>query len=487
MNKWSHLLAALALAIMTFTIHIFIRADSNVNKLDKVRLFTLARQKGDVGLALTYLNPQNPGMSDACAMRTNLSASDATACRTTRESARTNILKALQCDKYTSQVCSFAQRMVNVIITSNKTATNTWYQGKDLTAKLPNSETTFRQAVYNGIEQATFLLHNAFVAKQDKAYVVLRTTLYDLITITTLANIVVHISDAMPGWAWKWRLLMRVGWFVASFILSIIGVFSESGAVIIVIVLIFIPAFITLIYFELFLDDPDMRPWVHPYAFSIILACTSLLALTENNVLNTSIIVIELLKAQAASQLYMEVVWYWTGYMEKKRLKSNLTEVYKTQQVQYALFMGIVVVSLLPILQFMGPYDYNYEDRFLMLAPLLFTAIAVIGTIFLQGLILDDEYGIDVDQKSDKHVMYRNADDHYAQQIYQATKITGGKLGVSMLVIIFVVLLNSRLLSEYFTTLRAYTDIMPVNAIQYELGKAYLWGAGLATPNVLTF
>jgi hypothetical protein len=484
MNQWSHFLAALALAIMTFTIHIFFRNDSNVKQLDKVRLFSLVRQKGDVGLALTYLNPQNPGMSDACATRTNLSSADAS-CRTFRENARTNILKALQCDKFHSQVCSFTQTMVNAIVAGNRTASNFWFQSKDLTARLPNSDVTFRQAIYNGIEQATFLLHNAFVAKQDKAYVVLRTTLYDLITITTLANIVVHISDAMPGWSWKWRLVMRVGWFIISYILSIIGIFSESGAVIIVVVFIFIPALIALIYFELFLDDPDVRPWVHPYAFSIIMACTSLLALTENNILNTSIVVVELLKAQAASQLYMEVVWYWTGYMEKKRLKSNLTEVYKTQQVQYALFMGIVVVSLLPLLQFMGPYDYNYDDRFLMVAPLLFTAIAVIGTIFLQGLILDDEYGIDVDQKTDRYVMPMKSEDHHSHQIYLATRITGGKLGVSMLVIIFVVLLNSRLLSEYFSTLRAYTDIMPVNAIQYDLSKNFLWGAGLTSANVL--
>jgi hypothetical protein len=489
MNKWSHLIAALALAIMVFVIHILFRNDNNVNKLDTVRLYTMVREKGDVGLALTYLNTQNAGMNDACAKLTNLSLTDAAtiACRATRQTARDNILTAMKCDKFSSQVCSYLQRMVNGLISANRSTPGlTWVQGKDLTSKVPGYDLTYRQALYNAVQEAPNILHNGFWAKQDNAFIVLRTTLFNLIAITTLANIIVHISDAMPGWSWKWRLAMRVGYFAISFLVSIIGVYTNSGSAVITIVYIFVPALISLIYFEIFLDDPDVRPWVHPYTFSIIFACTTLLSLTENDVLNSSIIIVELLKAQAASQLYMEVVWYWTGYIEKKRLKSELVEVYKTQQVQYALFMGIILVALLPFLLFIAPYDYTNADMFLRIAPLIFTGIAVVGTIFLQGLILDEDYGIDRDLTGENHRIGPMRENKSIDQIYRATKVTGGKLGVSLLLLIFVAFVEFEFVADYFRTLRAYMDTMPEKSIQYDLSKTYLWGSGLLTPSVYT-
>ena len=487
-------MAALALAIMVFVIHIMVRNDNNVNKLDPVRFYTMVREKGDVGLASTFLNTPTAGLSDACARQTNLSLTDAASmtCRTARQTLRDNILNAMKCGQLSSQVCAYIQRVVGGIISANRTASNTWIQGKDLTAKIPGYDMTFRQAMLTAVQEAPNVLHNSFIAKQDTAFFVLRTTLYNLIAITALANIFVHISDTMAGWTWAWRLGMRVGYFSISFLLGIIGVYTNSGSAVIVCVYIFLPALISLIYFELFLDDPDVRPWVHPYTFSIIFSCTSLLALTENNVLNASIIVVELLKAQAAGQLYMEVVWYWTGYMEKKRLKSELSETYKTQQVQYALFMGIVLVALMPFLQFIAPYDYTNAEIFLRIAPLVFVAIAVVGTIFLQGLILDEEYGIDRDLTGEVHKIGPLRDgesrEHkmHQDQIYRATKITGGKLGVSLLVLIFVAFVEFEFVAEYFRTLRAYLDVMPERSIQFDLSKTYLWGSGLLTPSVYT-
>jgi hypothetical protein len=285
---------------------------------------------------------------------------------------------------------------------------------------------------------------------------------------------------------------MRVGYFVASFLLSIIFLFVNPGSATIVCLLIFVPAFVSLVYFEIFLDDPDERPWVHPYTFSIVFACLSLLALTENDVLNGTVVVIELLKCQAASQLYMEVVWYWTGYMEKKRMHSELTEVYKTKQIQFALFMGLVLVALFPFLQYVAPYDYTDADVFLRLAPLIFTAISVVGTIFLQGLIIDDEYGLDAKEAWNENSVgpLRRGENRRTKpmrdQIYRATKITGGKLGVSALVLIFVTLVQFEFVAEYFRTLRAYQDTMPEKSIQYDLSRTFLWGTGLLTPSVYT-
>lgn len=496
MNKWSHLLAALALASLAFIIHILIRTDNNVNKLDVVRFYTLQREKGDVNTALSYLTSTYSGLTDSCARMTNLSLPDANtiACLAARKGVRDNVLNAMKCNKFSSQVCSYLQKMLSVVVSANRSSPPgfVWNQGKDLTAKVPGYDLTFRQAVYNAVQEAPNILHNAFWAKQDTNFVVLRTILYNMITITVFANIVVHVSDMMPGWSWRWRLGMRVGYFAISFLLSIIFLFANTGSATIVIALIFAPAFVSLLYFEIFLDDPDERPWVHPYTFSIVFACISLLALTENDVLNGTVVVVELLKAQAASQLYMAVVWYWTGYIEKKRRHSELTEVYKTKQIQYALFMGIILVALFPFLLYIAPYDYADSDVFLRLAPVIFTAISVVGTIFLQGLILDDEYGIDAKEVWNENSVgpLRRGENHGTKVmhdlIYRATKITGGKLGVSSLVLIFVTLIEFEFVAEYFRTLRAYQDTMPEKSMQYDLGKTFLWGTGILTPSVYT-
>ena len=494
MNKWSHFIAALALAIMVFVIHILVRNDNNVNKLDVVRFYTMVRERGDTGLALTYLNPQNMGLTDACAKLTTLNATDGTTvtCRTARITLRDNILNALNCNKFSSQMCSFVQRVTGSIIQSNRTIGGFLnYQGRDLTSKVPGYDLTYRQAIYNAVQEASSLLHNGFTAKQDTGFIVLRTTLYNLIAITTLANILVHISDTMPGWSWTWRLGMRVGYFAVSFLIGIIGVYTNPGSTLITIVLIFIPALVSLIYFEIFLDDPDVRPWIHPYMFSIVFACTTVLSLSENDVLSASVITVEILKAQAVSQLYMQVVWYFTGLSEKKRLKSHLTEVYKTQQVQYALFMAIVLVAVLPFIQYIAPYDYNNSEMFLRLAPMIFTIIAVGGTIFLQSLILDEAYGIDADTigviRREGPLRPGETLMMHEDKIYAATRITGGKLGVSLLVLIFVTFVEFEFVAEYFRTLRAYIDTMPEKSIQYDVSKNFLWGAGILTPSVYTF
>lgn len=491
MNKWSHLLAAFALAVMAFVIHILIRADNNVNKLDVVRLYTMVREKPDVSLALSYLGPVLMNLPDLPCVQ---HLTPTTTCLAAKKLLRNNILTAMRCDKYTSQMCAYLGKVLNAVVSSTGTSKDLAVTTKITPAIPGQADVTYRQALYNAIQEAPNILHNGFTAKQDKGFIVLRTVLYNLITITALANIVVHISDTMPGWSWRWRLAMRVGYFLISFILSIIGLFSDTGTTLIVVVGMFIPAFISLIYFEIYLDDPDERPWVHPYTFAIIFVATQILALTENDVLNGTVMVVEILKAQAASQLYMQIVWFWTGYMEKLRLGSSLAEVYRTKQVQYALFMAIILVGLLPFLTYLAPYDYSNSDMFLRLAPLLFTGIAVIGTIYLQGLILDDHYGIDADTTGERERKligpYRSkehreaaGESYHRQDItYKATRISGGKLGVSMLVLIFVALVEFEFVAEYFRTLRAYFDTMPLNSPQYDvLTKTYLWGGGLTT------
>jgi hypothetical protein len=200
-------------------------------------------------------------------------------------------------------------------------------------------------------------------------------------------------------------------------------------------------------------------------------------------VLNAQIISLSIVQAQAVSLIYMQIVWYWVGYREKLRINqegerighpsTHAANIYQTKEVQFALFAALVAIAVIPISQATGPFDYNSTD-FLVLqgAPLLFIVIAVIGTIYLQSLNLDDDYGIDKiqppsDLTNDKERL-----------IWGATRITGGKLGVSLLLLVFVALYEFNIVGEYFRGLRAYQDKLPDRAWQFDVASKYTIGTG---------
>ena len=228
---------------------------------------------------------------------------------------------------------------------------------------------------------------------------------------------------------------------------------------------------------------------VHPYTFSIIYTSVSVLALTENNVLNATVVGLAIAQAQAVCMLYMQVVWYWAGRMEKRThgvpsieydhngdpiilTTTHAAQLYTTKEMQYALYLALVAIPLLAILQTLGPFDYNTADISLRGAPLLFLAISVFGTLYLQGLQLDDEYG------KEKGEMPPEGASPKAKLVWYATRITGGKLGVSLLLIAFGTLYELNLVGHYFRETRAYTDKLPERAWQYDTASKYTIGTG---------
>jgi hypothetical protein len=183
-------------------------------------------------------------------------------------------------------------------------------------------------------------------------------------------------------------------------------------------------------------------------------------------------------QAQAVSMLYMQIVWYWAGKNEKythhkhdQGQGADLTALYTTKEMQYALYLALIAVGLLSVFQTIGPFDYNCtgDDLSLRGAPGVFLMFAVWGTLYLQEMCLDDEYGNDVKP----HKIETKED-----LIAHATRITGGKLGVSLLLIAFGVLYELNILGEYFRGLRAYTDKIPDRAWQFDTLSKYTIGTG---------
>ena len=214
---------------------------------------------------------------------------------------------------------------------------------------------------------------------------------------------------------------------------------------------------------------------IHPYTFSIIYTSISILALTENDVLNSTVVGLTVAQAQAVSLLYMQIVWYWAGYKEKMSRSmqngTSITGLYRTKEMQYALYLALVSVALLSLFQTLGPFDYNTSDIWLRGAPCLFTVISIFGTLYLQSLNLDDEYGKEKPEMP-------NITDPKKKLVWYATRITQGKLGVSLLLLAFGAAYEFNLVGEYFRGLRAYQDKLPERAWQYDMASRFTIGTG---------
>jgi hypothetical protein len=218
---------------------------------------------------------------------------------------------------------------------------------------------------------------------------------------------------------------------------------------------------------------------IHPYTFSIIYTSISVLALTENDVLNSMVVGLAIGQAQAVSLLYMQIVWYWVGYNEKKTHDhsdymeaTHAAQLYLTNEMQYALFLALVVVALIPGLQALAPFDYNTADVGLRTAPLVFLAIAVFGTLFIQEMQLDERYGKDAPRPPEGESTGKPL------LIWNATRITGGKLAVALLLLAFGAAYEFNLVGEYFRNLRAYADKLPERAWQYDVTNKFTIGTG---------
>jgi hypothetical protein len=475
MHYIPHLIVTLALALTTMSLHIIIQGNASGKSLDTARLYTMVREPGDTQNALELLNDEK-WLTPACQAMTDLSVDTPAVddCRALRVSLRDLILEHLKCTLYSSQVCSYIRLVVSSLarnttqppelIDPDDPDLGYKVMGMNLAGKPTGWEEEYRQILYEAVEEAPKLFHSSYRAMQSNSFIVMRSMLYNLIGFAILGNFIVHVLDSytrIEKNLWS-RFLVLLGGFFSTFFVSSVYVFWNSGAWG-PLMLIALPAFFNLLYFEMFLDPTMVRPWIHPYMFTVVYSCLSLLALVENDVLNYSIVIVELLKAQAASQLYMSVTWYWVGLHEKMRLGSVMEKMYRTKEVQWALYMSLVVVTLFPGTLYYAPYNFSNEFQFMAASPVLFTFLSLASTLYLQDLRLDDQY----DDKSP------------SAEPVSASHITSSKLYVSMLVLGFGTLVVFNLMGEHWRTYRAYLDAVPDKAMQYDLSVPYLMGQGL--------
>lgn len=269
MKQWAHLIVSIALAVTTITLFAITQGSDLVKALDKARYYTLVRERGDVDAAANLLKGET-WLPESCQLETNLTAP----CQTLRTTLQTNILALMKCNLYSSQVCSYlrsglrylAMNTTDRVYAPNGTfTTRTVVVGKKMSGKSPTGE-TYGELLKRMVTQAPVLFHSASRAEQsDSSTNMLHSSLYTLIAIAILGNIMVHIADSYNPRGYT-RLLWRL---LGAFILCtvcIVFLVLNSGSYLILL-LIAIPSLVILVHFEYLLDPTIERPW-YVYAFN---------------------------------------------------------------------------------------------------------------------------------------------------------------------------------------------------------------------------
>jgi hypothetical protein len=184
-------------------------------------------------------------------------------CIMARLNLRNNILNSMKCFSYNSQMCAYLRNITAGLIT-NKTIGSTVYMvGRSLTGTVPGQgTTTYRELLRNAIENAPYLFHNSYRAQQADDFYVLRTILYNTVVFTVLANLLVHYFDEFSAKSWTYRLVTRLVIFtISTFAGMIMFLLGNMGSAQTVLVGVWLPALLILVYFEAFLDHTIVRPW----------------------------------------------------------------------------------------------------------------------------------------------------------------------------------------------------------------------------------
>ena len=261
MSTWTHATATLFLAAMALIIHLMIRNSGTVGSLDTTRLYTMVRERGDVDAARALVSNDATWLSSACRASVSRALPTTDACVEERRRLRNGILEAMQCFRYSSQVCSYLRNITAGIIQNRSSGGTTSAIGRDLSGTVPSlGGMTYRQLLYEAIDHAPYVFYNSYRAEQP-AFFVSRTVLYTLVVFAILGNLLVHWADQ---WDMRWgnRLLMRLTVFALTvFVPSLIFMIIAGGGAFLVVGLgIWLPAFIVLVYYEAFLDATITRP-----------------------------------------------------------------------------------------------------------------------------------------------------------------------------------------------------------------------------------
>jgi hypothetical protein len=461
--------------------------------VDTFRLYTL-QNKGRVFSSNDAANLLStvpwPAAGDPCLTTVNLSASPQ--CNATRQAIVTQIATAAGCVQYRSQACAYIWRALSGLAYYN--STSALYVGKNL---VPTPTFNPQQSLQDALNLAPLVFHNAYQATVDGGTVVYATLLYSYVLVALGINIVLHGIDAIyPSGEThlRFKQVARAAANVVPFLVSCITAWRNTGMYQPILV-ITLPAAFMLIWYEWFLPDAR-RPFMQPFAYALAFTSATLLALVENGVLNQRLIIVELLKAVGAAQLYMGVAWYYIGRSEKERdaaegyspdmlnpdhrpgadtVRRGFTakprlQTYETQEAGYAVVMSKLVIVLVPIFALLAPYDYQLNSSLLFFTPLFLALLTVSSVIDIQSLFLDDIEGLDKPMWDTYHTAF-------AHKAWKA--LSGTTLAFSALTLFFAAAVLMQMYWTFLYVFQALTGGWTLPSLQYDPAQSTLFGIGL--------
>lgn len=421
-------------------------------RLDIVKSYTMTTKRGNPDDVRNWFNSN--WLTSQCEIATTLTAD----CKTARVALREKAKVLMECDKYGSPACTCVAKAVSGLAYGTSDGS-----GKDLSTK----KDTIITAIYDCVD--TF--QNSALAKQtvqtwflrSGIHLMLATLLFFQILFNTMLNPYVASMEAgfwhTVGW-WASRIFLFFGPIIAYGI----NMAFLPQTVVFMSLITLVPV-VLLIWFEGLLPDDIHKPWIHPYYFPIFLSCFSLLSLIENGVLNYQNIIVEFLKAQAISYLYLATVWIYS-YNQECTVSSSDSDVTKelllTRPVNEAHYLTVMLAGFVQFNSQFAPYSTNGFSLFLWCVPFLFVLISFGSLTWIASLKLSSFYGES-----------KGKDDLGPQDV------TENDEAISFLLIVLVAAVALMFLAEHASVYRAFFDKIPeYNSINFDYRLIGALGTG---------
>jgi hypothetical protein len=402
---FTHLTLSIILAVLAIILHSTITGDGIASAITSFRTYVLVNLYKDTGTDWQKLW-FTPG--DPCQAMTNLTAEPSRACLATRLKLQTTILTASGCAAITSpeyaslpgtarsQSCTLIARLVAGLAynaTNPTTPSMTYVAGKNLVDGANPLATSDRPWEYLNTALtvgARYLMHNPFQASVlANSYSVQASAIHLQVSLAILCNMIMLFLkpwEDKPDFLPSLPLRLSTCATFTFLLVTLLVYFLQYTGMRTLTVIVYVPALVQLVWYDMMLPPSTSRPFLHPAMFTVIYVSVTILALLYSGVANNTWLVIEALKAAGVAQMYMGLCWYYLGLWEKQAIThvqaedktlDGVASLYRTKGALLSVVLSTVVMALVPFFTWLAPYNYNNGAPFMSTMPVILVVVSI--------------------------------------------------------------------------------------------------------------